>query len=258
MQAIADSLKMSALETFWAGTSYLLTCAVFQPFIASLSGIFGRQEILLVSLTLFTIGTIIICTAGTGTQLLAGRSVQGIGGGGIIALVSVIFTDIIPLRERPKYIGMIQMMWALGTITGPLIGGAIATGTTWRWVFYINFPFCALGYVMVPAFVKLTAQRMSVKAQVLSIDFLGNFLFIGSTSTFLIGLSWGGVQFPWASAQTLAPLLIGALGTFLTIWWEKYGALNPFLRISLFDSLSSVAIYLCAVIQGLMVSSTVS
>lgn len=105
-QTMIVDLKGTATEGFWIGTSYLLTCAVTMPFTASLSDIFGRPICLLVSLAIFTIGTIICCVAQNLATLIGGRCVQGVGGGGIIILGLVIFTDIVPLRFRSKYYGI--------------------------------------------------------------------------------------------------------------------------------------------------------
>ena len=89
LPTLAVELHGTANETLWTGTSYLLTSAVFQPFIAALSDIFGRRELLLPSLLLFTAGTGVCCAAQDFTMMLAGRCVQGIGGGGIITLSQV-------------------------------------------------------------------------------------------------------------------------------------------------------------------------
>ena len=176
------------------------------------------------------------------------------GGGGIIALVMVIFTDIIPLRQRPKYLSLIQITWAFGTIAGPLVGGLFAQHASWRWVFFINFPFCALSLVAVPLVVKLKARRSSVKEKLLRVDWFGGFIFVASFTSFLMGLTWGGVQFPWSSFRTLVPLLIGILGIGVTFAWEMWGAKQPFIRLTIFDSLSTVAVYVGAIVQGLLVS----
>lgn len=117
---------------FWAGTSYLLTFTSLQLCLAAAPDIFGRRPLLFISVLPFTVGSIVSGTAQGFIALLAGRAVQGIGGGGITALTYVIFTDVIPLRQRPAYIGLIQLVWALGGIIGPVIGGLIAQHTTWR------------------------------------------------------------------------------------------------------------------------------
>jgi MFS family permease len=102
-------LHGTAAQGFWIGTSYLLTCAVTMPFTAALSDVFGRPICLLTSLALFTVGTVLCCVAEDLSVLLVGRSVQGIGGGGIIILGLVIFTDIVPLRHRSKYYGIMYV-----------------------------------------------------------------------------------------------------------------------------------------------------
>lgn len=208
---------------------------------------------LFLSVLLFTVGTIVCCTADDFTHLLAGRSVQGIGGGGIIVLVLVITTDIIPLRQRPKYNGLIQIAWAFGTITGPLIGGGIVKHTTWRWIFYLNFPFCAVALVLIPLVLKLKTETSSLKSKLARVDWIGGILFIASLTSFLIAITWGGVQFEWGSYQTLVPLILGVFGLCLTLAWEGWLAKVPFLRLFLFNSRSAILAYICCILQGLLV-----
>jgi MFS family permease len=112
---------------------------VCQPFIAALSDIFGRKELLISSIAAFTFGTLLCAPiAKSFTVMFAGRAIQGIGGGGIITMGQVIFADIIPLRQRPKYFAIVQAAWAIGTVIGPLVGGLFVDHSTWRWCFYIN------------------------------------------------------------------------------------------------------------------------
>ncbi|KAH7400778.1 major facilitator superfamily domain-containing protein [Phaeosphaeria sp. MPI-PUGE-AT-0046c] len=252
LPAISLSLNGTANETFWAGTSYLVTCAIFQPFIVSLSDAFGRRQLLFLSLTLFTLGTILCCVAQNFPTLLAGRSIQGVGGGGALALVLVIMTDIVPLRQRPKYYALIQLAWAVGLITGPMAGGGFAEHSTWRWIFYINFPFCAIGLAMVPFVVRLKAKRAALKERLLTTDWIGAFLFISSTCSFLIGVTWGGTQYAWGSWRTITPIVLGVVGIVGTLCWERYGASQPFIRLWLFSHYAAIAAYMCAVLQGLI------
>lgn len=107
------------------------------PVIASISEIFGRPLCLEFSLVMFTVGTVLCSIATNISVMLVGRSIQGVGGGGIQVLSGVIMTDIVPLRHRPKWYGAVLAAWALGTCIGPIIGGTIAQNTTWRWVFYM-------------------------------------------------------------------------------------------------------------------------
>ncbi|KAF2095775.1 MFS general substrate transporter [Rhizodiscina lignyota] len=252
LETIATKLHGKAIDTFWVGTSYLLACTVCQPFISALSDIFGRQELLLPSLVLFTIGALICSLAQNFTVLLIGRSIQGIGGGGIITMVQVIFADIVPLRQRPKYWSIVLAGWSIGSLMGPLTGALFAQEATWRWVFYINFPFCGLGFLMIPLFVKLETTKTSFVERLMRVDWMGGFLFIGGLTTFLIPITWGGIQFPWNSASTIVPLVLGTIGVFGSLVWEKYKAKEPFLRKSLFNNVSAIAAYICALCQGLI------
>lgn len=256
LQQITQSLNGNAIDAFWTGTSYLLSNAVFQPVIASISEFFGRQQLLILSLIFFTAGTIVCAVANNFTVMLVGRSIQGIGGGGILTLSQVIFCDIVPLRYRPKYFAIVQGSWAIGSIVGPVIGGAFVANTTWRWCFYINFPFCALGFVLAIFFVRLNAVAKLTLAQKLrQTDWIGALLFLGGTTVFLIGLSWGGVQYAWNSVQTLGPLILGLAGVAVFVGWQLWIRPQSLLPMSLFYCPSAIISFYCALVNGLLVSN---
>ncbi|KDN71120.1 putative major facilitator superfamily transporter [Colletotrichum sublineola] len=229
----------------------LLTKVAFvMPFLASLSGIFGRPAILTGSLIFFTTGTILCCVADSIALLLGGRVIQGIGAGGMYVLSLVVFTDIVPLRQRPKYYGIIQLAWAVGSLVGPVMGGAIAEHTTWRWIFYINFPICGYSLIAVPMLLTLRPPESTFAEKLKIVDWLGGFLFIGSMVTFLLGISWGGNGFPWKSAETLVPVFIGAAGLTITLFYEHRYAQLPFLKKVLFTDVSAITVYILGLLQG--------
>lgn len=118
-----------------------------------------------------------------------------------------------------------------------------------------QFPFCVLGLVLVPIYVRLKTSKTSLGAKLARVDWVGGFLFTAGTTSFLIGISWGGVQYPWKSARVLTPIIIGIFGIVLCVLWEKYVAQEPILRPSLFCSASAIFMYICALFQGLIVSS---
>ncbi|ODQ72322.1 hypothetical protein LIPSTDRAFT_40680, partial [Lipomyces starkeyi NRRL Y-11557] len=117
------------------------------------------------------------------------------GGGGIIATTEVIITDIIPLRERGKYWGLVSMMWAIGIVTGPVVGGAFAQNVTWRWIFWTNLPFCGLAFPRIPLFLQLSLVHSKFSEKMRRIDWIGMVLFVGSVTSILLSVSSGGVMF---------------------------------------------------------------
>ena len=107
--------------------------------------------------------------------------------------------------------------------------------------------------VIVPFIIRLKTKQSSIIAKLTRVDWIGGFLFIGSMTSFLMAVTWGGVQHAWSSAATLAPLIIGIAGTVVSIMWEKWGAREPFIRLAIFSNRSALAGYYCAMTQGLVV-----
>ncbi|KAI0150508.1 major facilitator superfamily transporter [Xylariaceae sp. FL1272] len=252
LSTIIQSLGGNATQAFWIGTSYLLVNAVTMPVICAISDVIGRPICLIFSLVAFTIGTALCATSHHVGQMLVGRSIQGVGGGGIHSLGLVIQTDIVPLRYRPKWYGVTLGFWALGLAIGPIIGGAVVHGTTWRWIFYLMFPILAFGLVAVPFLLTLKPKEATVREKMARIDWIGSVIFTGSATSFLIAISWGGSEYDWQSVQTLVPLIVGFLGLIATVVYEAKWAQNPFLRRSLYHNTSSVVTYVAGSVQGLV------
>lgn len=206
----------------------------------------------LVAITFFFIGVMIAAFANNFAMLLIGRSLQGVGGGGIIALTEIIVTDLVPLRFRGQWVGIISGMWSVGSVTGPIIGGVFAQKTSWRWIFWINLPFIAAGYIMVPLFLKLNFLPSSMASKLRRVDWIGSILFIGSMTSFLIPLTWGGVMYPWSHWRTLVPLLIGATGLAAFCLYEKFMAPEPVIRLAIFANRTTNIAYTNTIIHGLI------
>jgi MFS family permease len=219
---ITNSLGGSAIEAFWAGTSFLLTSTVFQPVFASMSHIFGRKlvststalpfqslcllhllQALYLSLVFFAVGAILAALSKNFTLLLVGRSLQGVGGGGLIVIAEILVTDLVPLRQRGKWFGFLSSMWAIGSVSGPLVGGAFAEDVSWTWIFWINLPLIGIGLVMVTIFIKLNLIPGSITEKLRRFDWFGAFIFTASTTSVMIPITWGGVSYPWDSWHTL-------------------------------------------------------
>ncbi|KAL1960984.1 hypothetical protein VTO42DRAFT_4872 [Malbranchea cinnamomea] len=249
---IAAKLKGSAIEAFWSGTSFMLCSTVFQPTFASFSNIFGRKPMILITIALFLAGTIIAGLANGFTQMLVGRSIQGVGGGGLIALTEIIVTDLVPLRFRGNYFGILSAMWSVGSVCGPILGGGFSQNVSWRWIFYINFPFIGFGVIFVFAFLKLNFVPTSLATKLRRIDYIGTVLFVASATSFLIPVTWGGVMYAWDSWRTLVPLILGAAGLIGFMLYETYLAADPMIPPTIFATRTAVVSYIETILHGLV------
>ncbi|KAK9420443.1 putative MFS general substrate transporter [Seiridium unicorne] len=272
---LTDQLHGTAIESFWSGTSFLLTSAVFQPVISGLSHVFGRKSLIMVSSLFFAVGSLIAALAVTFTMILVGRSIQGIGGGGILALGEIIVTDLVPLASRgtvrryPAWFGYLGSMWALGSVAGPLIGGAFAQYVSWQWIFWINLPILGLGSVAIAFFLKLNRLPDKLLTKVGLFDWIGSAIFVASTVSFLLPITWGGVMFPWDSWRTLFPLLLGVTGivSFVLFEWRitrrvfhpvsqtGAGTVEPIIRFSIFSNMTLNIMYFETVLHGIVLWS---
>ncbi|KAI5801600.1 major facilitator superfamily domain-containing protein [Peziza echinospora] len=249
---IAKALHGSAIEAFWSGTSFLLTSTVFQPSLASFSQIFGRKPVFLIAMVFFTVGAIIAALANDFTNILIGRAIQGVGGGGLTAITEIIVTDMVPLRQRGAYLGLLSTVWAVGSVSGPIIGGGFAQGASWRWIFWLNLPFCAIGFVMIPLFLNITTVPSSLKEKLKQVDWFGTFLFISSTASVMIPVTWGGVMYDWDHWRTLVPLILGIVGLIGFVLYEIYYATHTLIKLEVFMNRTAAANYVGTVMHGII------
>ncbi|RAH69242.1 MFS general substrate transporter [Aspergillus aculeatinus CBS 121060] len=206
-------------DYIWIANSFTIAQTVVQPFVAQLCDIFGRRGPILVSVCLFLLGSGLAGGAPTVGQLIAGRTVQGLGSGGIYILVDLVVCDLVPQRERGKYLGIVLSLAAVGAVLGPVLGGALAQAN-WRWVFYLNLPLAGPVLLFMLFFLRLDGPAAAghqsaytgLRESLRRIDWVGNLLFAGSILAQLLGLVGGGTLHPWSSASTLVPLILGFVG----------------------------------------------
>jgi hypothetical protein len=252
---MAQKLKGTAIEAFWSGTSFLLTSTVFQPVLGSFSTVFGRKPLILISVTLFVAGAIVAATAHNFTVILVGRSIQGVGGGGIICLTEIVVTDLVPLRERGKWFSFLSSMWAVGTVVGPILGGGFSQNVSWTWIFWINLPFAGVGTAMVILFLKLNYKTGSFLSKLARVDWVGMVLFLASMTGFLIPITWGGVMYPWTSWRTLVPLIVCGVGLIGFVLHQEFIAPEPLIRMDIFKNRTAASTYFGTVMHGIILWS---
>jgi MFS family permease len=161
----------------------------------------------------FALGSGISGGATTTAMLIGGRAVQGVGGGGINMLIDLIVCDLVPLRERGNFMGIIFGVFAIGTSLGPFIGGAIVQNTTWRWVFYLNLPIAGAALVLLLLFLPESYEdKSSFSIKIKRVDFVGNAILLASVTSILIALSTGGTRYGWGDWHVIVPLVLGLVG----------------------------------------------
>ena len=161
----------------------------------------------------FTLGSGLSGGANSTGMLIAGRMIQGIGGAGINSMTQIIIADLLPVRERPKYMGIIFAIFGVGTALGPPVGGIIAQNGAWRWVFWLNLPVCGITLILQVLFLRVVYnKRATFWERLTQIDWVGNAILSASVVAILIALSWADTRYPWSSFQIIVPLVLGFVG----------------------------------------------
>ncbi|KAN0135476.1 MFS general substrate transporter [Lactarius tabidus] len=214
-------------QFIWVGSAYALGSTALVPLCGGLTQIIGRRPIMLSALFLFALGSAISGAASSMNMLIAGRTVQGLGAGAITSSVQIMLSDLVTLRERGTFSGLMALSWAVGGGVGPVIGGSLAQSGHWRWLFYLNLPICVFNATLVLLFMRLKTPPATLSEKLNKIDFIGNILITGSTTLVVIGLTWGGIQFSWSSASVLVPLVLGLVGLASFVLYELHFCKPP-------------------------------
>ena len=195
----------------WVVTAYLLTSTCATPILGKLSDLYGRRLMLLGCLIVFMIASALCALSSSMAMLIVARAVQGLGGGGLLTLAQTVIADVVAPRERGRYAAYFATVWAGSALIGPTLGGALTQYAGWPWIFWINLPLGLLALGIVDrALRKLPVPRVKARIDVASVGLLT----LG-TVALLLGLSWGGTTFPWASAPVAAAAAAALLGGWL-------------------------------------------
>jgi len=194
----------------WVVTAYLLTSTAATPLWGKISDLYGRRPIFQAAIVIFLLGSVLAGLSQNMPQLIAFRALQGIGGGGLMAIAFAVIGDIIPPRERGRYQGWFGAVFGVSSVAGPLLGGWFTDGPGWRWIFYINLPIGIAALVVTSLALKLPSVRREH-----TIDYLGAALIVAAVSSLLLYLDWAGKEFGWTAPGALAlaatAAILGAL-----------------------------------------------
>ena len=238
----------------WIVVATLLTTTATTPIWGKLADLFSKKVLVQLALVVFAAGSVMAGLSQSMGFLISARAVQGVGAGGLTALVQVVIASIVSPRERGRYSGYIGATFAVATVSGPLLGGLIVDTPWlgWRWTFYVGLPVAVLAFVVLQKTLHIKTVRRDV-----SIDYLGAALIAGGISTLLIWVSLAGTRFPWGSWTTTWMVGLGVLMLAAAVLTE-FRVKEPIIPMRLFrDRTTSLATFASIMVGVAMFGSTV-
>jgi MFS family permease len=243
LSRIASTLEIGN-RYVWVTNSFWLAGTVVQPFCAQTADVVGRRKPMLMSIVFFFVGGAVCGFANSGATLIIGRTLQGVGGGGIMLLTEIILCDMLSLRERSRFLGILLSVTALGAIVEPPFGSVIAE-KSWRWIFLLNLPISAGVFFTMGIFMRLRYKiPENWMVAVSQIDWIGTIILVGAITSVLIGLVSGSSNLPWSSPTVILTFPVSGLA------WAGFHAyeassycVHPAVQAHLFRNRTSVAGY---------------
>jgi EmrB/QacA subfamily drug resistance transporter len=213
LPVIRKDLHASLSQLEWTVNAYTLTFAVLLLTGAALGDRFGRRLMFSIGLGIFTVASAAAALAPNPTALDLARALQGLGGAIVMPLTLTILSAAVPAERRGLALGAWGGIGGLAVAFGPLFGGAVVSGISWHWIFWLNVP---IGLVLVPlAFTRLAETHGPSNR----LDLPGVFL----ASAGLFGIVWGlvrGNSVGWGSPEIVGSLALGGVVTALFVLWE--------------------------------------
>jgi len=225
----------------WVVTAYLLTGTAVTPLYGKLSDIHGRRGMMLIAIAVFVIGSVACALALSMTALVFARALQGLGGGGLMALAQTIIADIVTPRERGRYQGYIAAVFACSSVSGPVLGGFLTEHVDWSLIFWINLPMGLAALAMTSKVLKNVPFRPRKRR----LDLIGAALMMAAAVSLLLALSWGGRRFAWVSPE-IGMLLVGSGVLWGLFAWRLVAIRDPFLPLTVLGN----PVVRCAALAG--------
>ncbi|MER7078830.1 drug resistance transporter, EmrB/QacA subfamily [Saccharopolyspora kobensis] len=202
----------------WVVTAMLLTSTASTPIWGKLSDLFSKKLLYQLAIVIFTVGSVAGGFAQSMETLIGFRALQGIGMGGLQALIQVVIAAMVSPRDRGRYSGYIGATFAVATVSGPLVGGVIVDTAWlgWRWCFWVTVPIAVIAFIVLGRTLKLPVIKRPVK-----IDWFGALFLVGGVSLLLVWVSLAGKSFEWWSAETAAYVGGGVLALIIAVIIES-------------------------------------
>ena len=252
---IVTDLEGSQTGYTWVVVATLLTMTATTPIWGKLADLFSKKLLVQSALVIYSLASLVAGFAPSMEVLIGARAAQGLGIGGLTALVQVVIASMVSPRERGRYAGYIGATFALATVSGPLIGGVIVDtpGLGWRWCFFVGIPVALVAFVVLQKTLHLPVVRREVH-----VDYLGATLLVAGVSILLVWVSLAGSQFAWGSSTSLLLVAGGLVVVAAALYVEARVAIEPIVPLRLFrDRTTSLGTVASVLIGFAMFGSTV-
>src|ERR1039458_6973442 len=214
----------------WVVTAYLITSTISLPLWGKFGDLYGRKNFFQLAIVIFLIGSMLSGLSHTMIELIACRAIQGMGAGGLMVGSQAIIGDIIPPRQRGRYMGYFGAVFGLSSILGPLAGGWFTQHVSWRWIFYINVPIGIVALIAIAIVLQIPATKLRPK-----IDWWGTSLLSASVVGLILMTTWGGVTYAWGSTTILGLAIVSAMLLIIFCFVEAKPT-EPIISLSLFHN----------------------
>jgi EmrB/QacA subfamily drug resistance transporter len=212
----------------WVVTAYLLAATIAGPLYGKLGDLYGRKPVLQTAIVIFLVGSVLCGISQSMFELIAFRTLQGLGAGGLMVVTLAVVGDVIAPSERGKYQGYFGGVFGVSTVIGPLLGGFFVDNLSWRWIFYVNLPVGAAALAMIAVAFHARAERRKH-----AMDYLGAALLAGSLASVVLFTSLGGTTWGWTSPEIVGLILVSIVLLPLFVLVESRAA-EPIMPLSLF------------------------
>ncbi len=235
----------------WVISAFLVTMTIAMPIFGKLGDMLGRKWLYLFGIAVFILGSAIGGSAQSMEMLILGRAIQGFGGGGMMITSQAIVAEVIPARQRGRFMGIMGAAFGVSSVLGPVLGGWFTDGPGWRWGLWMNLPLGVLAFLVSLLVLRLRTGTPGQR----SFDWLGTMLMTVTTTSLILLTTWGGTQYAWDDPViiSLAVLTVGGAVAFVLV---ELRVKNPLIPMTLFRNRNMVLTTAAGTVLGLAMIGT--